>query len=1233
MTEPAGTKEDYSFGQIAIKESLCSFQQVKECLDIQSRLRGLGMSPKKLGEILIEKGYLTAEQAAEIARKQSMESTGRRFHIPGYEVVARIGQGAMGSVYKARQLSMDRIVAIKVLSAKHSGDRAYAERFLREARAVAKLNHENVISGIDVGESNGVRYFVMEYVDGVPVSAVLRREGGRLDERRCLEIGLQIARALAHAHKHGIVHRDVKPENIMITPDNVAKLCDLGLAKQAAKEDPNSTKDGMSVGTPHYIAPEQARGEESIDIRADIYSLGASLYHLATGTTPFTGPNAMVVMTRHVTEPPEPPRLRHPALSEAFSNLILKMMSKRREDRQQDPDALIADIEFLLRGGAATTPAPRRPASSISRPGAEPGLRRKTELPRSRVARWRSSSASGPVFILAFLGVAAVAVVLVLNARDSSTPAPPPVVRSTPPPAPPAAMPDEVEDVQKELSEFRGYVDARIVNPALPDRFTAPYAQIHERIEHYKKLSRFSAQQAWEEELGAYAKKVNALINERIWADIEKRALEHLAAGRTARASEELNRLEEVYRWFRRDGAPEMTEAGRAREALAAKIVDESRVTYIQQKTLADQAFRDPARRDEAYRILDALAASATREQKLEIDRTRAQYAEQDVRESLGEASNGEGSSKALERIKALKALHAGNLEIRDLLDRMGIEIRDRRAKAAAEARGRASEVYSGEFLPRFLEAMRQRDLVAARRHLHALYFSKERAPLQPAFLPEPVDAALLRAYLDPARAAFPEIRRAVALAEQGYHAARGAGGMEAAMEAFLDLRVAALLEELLDQALEGSRHASKDAGKFKNGYSPALADALSAEPAPRRPGEPPTLNVTTRQSAGTATVPMPLAPRAPGGPTEDDLISLARRSYSPGPDFAAKAEADAGFALRAFLLNVHADRLSWARTWYDKLTTPETQLGLARYADRLKAQPSAREEAEARKLYEEAYDLYVKKKDEAGAARKFRECLEKYSATEYMKARLPAGKTRIEIVEGLLQQLDPAVRPKAGAKAGPKEVFGTAEVRDLGKHRFDVTYDFKDDKQLLRFTGVPGAFGGAVTAAPAEAGARVEGNGVWYWNAPVKGNVVIEVTFKMESEGAVGLVLHGDATRAGYVAYVDLELPVVGQMDAVIKLPVNLGPQFMNSVLTQGGNNALDVQKDRIYAARFAREGRRLSFALNRAEMNADDAQYVEGRVGIALPQSTVQVQKLRILGEVDKAWYDAEVKKLEEK
>lgn len=301
--------------------------------------------------------------------------------IAGYKIVAKIGQGTMGSIYKALQISMDRIVAIKVLSRKYAQNAAFRERFFREARAVARLNHPNIIQGIDVGESKGIHYFAMEYIDGPTVGELLRR-GGALDEKRALDIVTQITRALHHAYQNGIIHRDIKPDNIMRTREGVAKLCDLGLVKVSSQEitaPASGTRPGASMGTPYYISPEQARGEMNVDTRSDIYSLGASFYHMVVGDVPFAGETAAVVISKHLTELPVPPRQRNPLVSASVDFVIQKMMRKAREERYQTPSELLRDLEAVLAGGRPAGFAP--PARMASQ--AMPKLRRSRRLQRA----------------------------------------------------------------------------------------------------------------------------------------------------------------------------------------------------------------------------------------------------------------------------------------------------------------------------------------------------------------------------------------------------------------------------------------------------------------------------------------------------------------------------------------------------------------------------------------------------------------------------------------------------------------------------------------------------------------------------------------------------------------------------------------------------------------------------------------------------------------------------------
>jgi serine/threonine-protein kinase len=368
------------FGEIAVREGFASRQHVQECLDIQTKLKSFGVEPKRLGEIMVEKGHLRSEDVRAILDVQKiggsrMESRSGiisdaggairkgKSHlaqassitkdvpalksIPGYEVLELLGEGGMGMVYKARQKSLDRIVALKVLPARAAKETAFIKRFISEARTVARLNHENIIAGIDVGEHDGTYYFAMEHVEGESVAQLIDRQGA-LEERYALQVVAQMARALAHAHKHGLVHRDVKPQNILVTKTGLAKLCDLGLAKMQneASKDPT----GVPVGTPHYLSPEQARGEADVDIRSDVYSLGASLYHMLTGSTPFEGQSPMVLMTKHLTEEPVPIRRKNADVSKAAGDLVLRMMSKDKEDRHQTPAELLEDVERVLAG-------------------------------------------------------------------------------------------------------------------------------------------------------------------------------------------------------------------------------------------------------------------------------------------------------------------------------------------------------------------------------------------------------------------------------------------------------------------------------------------------------------------------------------------------------------------------------------------------------------------------------------------------------------------------------------------------------------------------------------------------------------------------------------------------------------------------------------------------------------------------------------------------------------------
>ncbi len=222
-----------------------------------------------------------------------------------YEILAELGAGGMGRVYRAKDMTLERSVALKTLAPQFGSDAGFVQRFLKEARAAARLNHPNIVQIYDFGQVGETYYLAMEYVDGHSLGAYLRR--GHFSERDAILVIRHACRALAVAHAEGLVHRDIKPDNLMLTSKGEVKLVDLGIAKRV-DEDQSLTQTGQAVGTPHYISPEQIRGTRDVDARADIYSLGATLYHLVTGHTPFRGTSGALVMSMHLAQPLADPR-------------------------------------------------------------------------------------------------------------------------------------------------------------------------------------------------------------------------------------------------------------------------------------------------------------------------------------------------------------------------------------------------------------------------------------------------------------------------------------------------------------------------------------------------------------------------------------------------------------------------------------------------------------------------------------------------------------------------------------------------------------------------------------------------------------------------------------------------------------------------------------------------------------------------------------------------------------
>jgi serine/threonine-protein kinase len=324
-----------------VNRGLVSDDEVQQCRALPGP-----PGPEGLLARLLEANCLTPEQARRINQEMNLLVVQQ---IPGYQLLEKLGQGSMGIVFKARQLSMNRPVAIKVLQPRLATNPKDLERFLREAHLAAKLSHHNIVQAIDAGSTGKVHYFVMEYVEGTTIDEQLKL-GKRYGEREALEIIRQIAQALEHASSRQLIHRDIKPANIMLTNDSVAKLADLGLARQTAGDVLAQDEKGLVIGTPFYIAPEQIRGRDDIDNRADIYSLGATLYHMVTGRQPFPGTDVDTVLSAHLKEDLTPPDHLNVALSAGLGEVVEFMMAKNPNHRYQSPRDLIIDIDCLLAG-------------------------------------------------------------------------------------------------------------------------------------------------------------------------------------------------------------------------------------------------------------------------------------------------------------------------------------------------------------------------------------------------------------------------------------------------------------------------------------------------------------------------------------------------------------------------------------------------------------------------------------------------------------------------------------------------------------------------------------------------------------------------------------------------------------------------------------------------------------------------------------------------------------------
>lgn len=357
-TQAANTTDGaqpHRFGEMAVALSYVTPEQLALALKRQDELRA-GGARSRLGETMVIMKLLDEEKVRKVLgeqRKRRLYEANQKLPVEQfgeYKLVRRIGEGGMGTVYEARDVLKGSSVALKVLRKGLGVDKSYVHRFSREISAAERLEHPNIVITLNCGTMKGIQYLAMEYVDGETFKTTIELDK-QVEEKKALRIVLDVARALQHAHKLGLVHRDVKPENVLITKEGVAKLADLGLSK-SVYGDSQLTQTGEIVGSPNYISPEQAKGQREPDPRSDWYSLGATFYHALTGKQPFAAASPLDAMMLHIKGKLANPKELNPKLSDAAVQIVVKMMAKEAGERYQSAAEVIEDLEAALKGDA-----------------------------------------------------------------------------------------------------------------------------------------------------------------------------------------------------------------------------------------------------------------------------------------------------------------------------------------------------------------------------------------------------------------------------------------------------------------------------------------------------------------------------------------------------------------------------------------------------------------------------------------------------------------------------------------------------------------------------------------------------------------------------------------------------------------------------------------------------------------------------------------------------------------
>jgi len=344
-------RRDAALARFAIQHHFITRDDVVACRKVQRRRAACGEQVDLL-EIMIEERCVSRGQATFVAA--AVNDRGHR-RLGDFEVLAKLGEGGMGTVYKARRVTDDRIVALKLLPRHLARERGLLKRFYREAEVTTRLRHPNVVAGLAAGRTGGRHYFAMEFVDGGSLKDVIENEGAMpLD--RAVPLFIDVASALAYAHVLGLVHRDIKPENVLLTLEGAPKLADLGLAKESALGRTEITMTGVALGTAYYMPPEQARDAKRADRRSDIYALGATFYHVLTGRVPYPGDSAFDVLNKHQTATLQPPHEVNSAVPDPVSRVITRMLRKRPRYRYQSADDVVQALTAVPLPGRPSPP-------------------------------------------------------------------------------------------------------------------------------------------------------------------------------------------------------------------------------------------------------------------------------------------------------------------------------------------------------------------------------------------------------------------------------------------------------------------------------------------------------------------------------------------------------------------------------------------------------------------------------------------------------------------------------------------------------------------------------------------------------------------------------------------------------------------------------------------------------------------------------------------------------------